>query len=335
MIQVAGIYKITNPKNKNYIGQSINISKRLNRYGCGDHKSQYLLSRSIQKYGYENHTIEILWEANIENNTNISELRSILNVLEIGYIKYYNATDTRYGLNLDHGGGVFNLSILGKLRHSESMKGDKNHRYGKKLPKETCDKMSKARSGDKHWTHNLQGRLNPNIGRKASEVTKKAISDSLKINGYWIGKTGSLNPSSIKLAQLDMDGNLIKTWESIKLAARNLNISDSLLVSCCKTFKDGVCINSYKSCLWVYLSDYSKYDKIIYKNNRCFSKPVLQFDLDFNLIKEWDSALRIQKDIGYNGAIIGAVCKRKNKKYKGSLWIYKEEYYDNNETTTI
>ena len=335
MPQFAGIYKITNPKNKNYIGQSINLEKRLYKYKHGDYKRQFLLSRSFEKYGYDNHAIEVLWKEEVTESTDLNELRSILNVLEIGYIKHFNSTDTSCGLNLDHGGGVFNLSILGKIRHSEGMCGEKNPMFGKIFSKETRDKMSKSRSGDNHWTHNLKGRVNPCKGQRRTEHTKKAISNSLKMHAYWIGKTGNLNPLSIKLAQLDMEGNLIKIWESINLAGKSLNISDGLIVHCCKTFKDGVCTNSYNSYLWVYLSDYNKYDKIIYKNKRCFSKPVLQFDLNLKLIREWDSALKIQKELGYNNAIIGVVCKRENKKYKGSLWIYKEEYYDNNETVTI
>ena len=334
-IQVAGIYKITNPKNKNYIGQSINIDRRLYEYSHRDPKNQYLLSRSIKKYGYTNHTIEILWKKSIEDDTDLTELRSILNILEIGYIKYYDATNTKCGLNLDYGGGVFNLSPLGKLRHSESLRGDKNPMYGKNLSKETRDKMSKSRSGDRHWSHNLNGRPNPNKGRKASESTKKAISDSLKKNGYWLGKSGNLNPQSIKVVQLNMDGTFIKQWESIRLAATILQINDGTIVSCCKTFKDGFCINSYKNYLWVYLKDYTKYNKVTYTNNRKISKPILQLDLNYKIVKEWENAFRIQKEFGYNSGIIGTVCKRKNKKYKDSLWIYKEEYYDNNETFAI
>ena len=44
-----GIYKITNPKGKVYIGQSININKRWNAYRNLKLKSQTKLLNSLKK----------------------------------------------------------------------------------------------------------------------------------------------------------------------------------------------------------------------------------------------------------------------------------------------
>lgn len=66
-----GIYKITNPKGKVYVGQSINIQQRLSNYekltNC---KNQRQLYNSLRKYGWENHSIDILEEcsADLLNN---------------------------------------------------------------------------------------------------------------------------------------------------------------------------------------------------------------------------------------------------------------------------
>ena len=57
-----GIYKITNPKGKIYIGQSTNIEDRWekgHKYNCGSGKK---LKNSLNKYGWENHKKEILEE---------------------------------------------------------------------------------------------------------------------------------------------------------------------------------------------------------------------------------------------------------------------------------
>jgi len=52
-----GIYKITSPSKKVYIGQSWNIKERFRKY---NYKSnQQLLMRSFSKYGLENHVFEI------------------------------------------------------------------------------------------------------------------------------------------------------------------------------------------------------------------------------------------------------------------------------------
>ena len=52
---MVGIYKITNPNNRIYIGQSWNIESRLYSYKNGRCKNQRKLLNSIKKYGWENH----------------------------------------------------------------------------------------------------------------------------------------------------------------------------------------------------------------------------------------------------------------------------------------
>ena len=79
-----GIYKITNPKGKTYIGQSVNIEKRWNRYKNlipKDCIGQPLIYRSLIKYGVENHIFEIIELCNKEE----------LNKLESYYIVLYNS----------------------------------------------------------------------------------------------------------------------------------------------------------------------------------------------------------------------------------------------------
>lgn len=59
-----GVYKITNPNGKIYIGQSTDIEKRFNRYINLNCKGQPKLYNSLKKYGWENHQKEILEECN-------------------------------------------------------------------------------------------------------------------------------------------------------------------------------------------------------------------------------------------------------------------------------
>jgi group I intron endonuclease len=104
-----GIYKITNPKGKIYIGQSININRRWNEYKtlqCSQSKKIY---NSLIKYGYENHIFEVLEECFIEN----------INDREEYYILLYNSHID--GLNIKIGSKP---SWTGKKRneHSEFLK---------------------------------------------------------------------------------------------------------------------------------------------------------------------------------------------------------------------
>jgi group I intron endonuclease len=175
------IYKITNPNGRIYIGQTKNINKRKSYYKS-KFKGQPLLHKSIFKYGYESHIIEIIDECNIiENNYLLDELEIYwINEYKSNYIKY----PENHGMNLTDGGGgrlgythtdetkikisesnkgriqneeqklKNSLSHLGKKRTEEtkikisnSTKGEKSHMYGKKKSPETIEKLRKANMG--------------------------------------------------------------------------------------------------------------------------------------------------------------------------------------------
>lgn len=59
-----GIYKITSPSGKIYIGQSIDIEKRWEWYKKIRCKSQIKLYNSLNKYGWDQHISEIIEECN-------------------------------------------------------------------------------------------------------------------------------------------------------------------------------------------------------------------------------------------------------------------------------
>jgi len=68
---MVGIYKITNPNGKVYIGQAINIDKRIQKYKwISAIQKQPKIKRSIDKHGWENHTVDILEECSVEQLDN-------------------------------------------------------------------------------------------------------------------------------------------------------------------------------------------------------------------------------------------------------------------------
>ena len=83
-----GIYKITSPSGKIYIGQSIDIEKRFKGYKYSKAKKQPVLNRSFLKYGVDKHIFEIVCEC----------LKSELYELEAYYQKLYSA-NSKTGLN--------------------------------------------------------------------------------------------------------------------------------------------------------------------------------------------------------------------------------------------
>lgn len=165
-----GIYKITNPSNQIYIGQSKDIERRLNEYRFANAvKSQTKLYNSLKEYGFENHIIEIVEECSLEE----------LNQRERYWQEYFDVTNT--GLNsflqdcknkkrvfsdeMIHNMGLFNKGIY----HSHyGKKGKLSHLYGKKHSKERIDIR----------TAKITGVNNPMYGKKKSEETKRKISIS-------------------------------------------------------------------------------------------------------------------------------------------------------------
>lgn len=66
-----GIYKITSPTNKVYIGQSVNIEKRWETYKRNLGKGQTRLYNSFKKYGLHKHKFEVLCQCNINELNNM------------------------------------------------------------------------------------------------------------------------------------------------------------------------------------------------------------------------------------------------------------------------
>ena len=109
------IYKLTSPSNKTYIGQTINLKGRFNKYKnkVVDSIGKYLKS-AIEKYGFENFKIEIL--TSIDLNKDIKDSKSILNKLEIEFIEKYDCLAPK-GYNLTGGGnGSFKRIITEETR---------------------------------------------------------------------------------------------------------------------------------------------------------------------------------------------------------------------------
>jgi group I intron endonuclease len=137
MNKICGIYKITSPTNKIYIGQSNNINKRLETYRNIRCITQIRLYRSIIKHGWDKHTFEIIHECD----------ESELNDLEKHYIKHYNCFDTPNGLNLTSGGDSPIVSEETKLKIGLASRGRIPYNKNKSLSEKTKEKLSLSHMG--------------------------------------------------------------------------------------------------------------------------------------------------------------------------------------------
>ena len=165
-----GIYKITSPSGKIYIGQSININSRIRKYRNKNCKNQVRLYNSILNYGFENHSFEIIEEC----------FANKLNEKERFWQNYYNCTGNK-GLNCKL---TETDSISGKLSEETKFKIGFSNK-GKKRTVEQIENMSIIMKGK------FSGEKHPMYGKKHTEDAKNKISESKKGNKNMLGKNHS------------------------------------------------------------------------------------------------------------------------------------------------
>ncbi len=161
-----GIYKITSPSDKVYIGQSIRLEQRIIEYkkqkNCN---CQPKLFNSFLKYGIENHKIEIIEECNID----------LLNTRERYWQDYYDVL--KKGLNCL----LTKTDVLPRVVSEEIKK-----------------KLSKAKKGIKQNTEHINKRVISKKGYIHTFETKNKI--ALKHNKILLDLTTGIFYDSILIA---------------------------------------------------------------------------------------------------------------------------------------
>jgi group I intron endonuclease len=205
---IIGIYKITNPKGKTYIGQSINIERRFKEYKTIQCKQQPKIYYSLKKYGPENHIFEIIEECNLEQ----------LNEKELYWKLYYNCIIE--GLNCElYDNGIGPRSEETKQKISLALQNHHLHytediiqKMKKPKPKGFGEKISKALTGKpnqmKGKTQKFKGRVSPNKNNKYKHSLESCAKKHKPILQY------------------NLKENFIKEWSSIKEAKMYTKINN-------------------------------------------------------------------------------------------------------------
>jgi group I intron endonuclease len=148
---ISGIYLITFPNNKTYVGQSKNCLYRWNSHKSAANiylrnpkKPTRVVDRAIAKYGHKNCKFEILKET--YDRTYYEKLFILL------YNSYYK---NNKGYNLTFGGEI---------------------NEGQKMSAETKIKISQGLKNSKTWQTNVREGRKKLIGRKYSDITKEKMS---------------------------------------------------------------------------------------------------------------------------------------------------------------
>ncbi len=187
-----GIYKVTSPSGKVYIGQSVDIAKRFNDYRYAQCKNQTRLYHSFNKYGVENHIFDIF---------DILELcmEDLLNEKERYYQDLYNAVGVN-GLNCkltgtnDKSGRVSEktrkrMVLAGLNQSAETRKKNSEANLGRKHTKESIQKMIKNHANSKKTICIAGSKVFNSITEAANFIGKNSETLAAALNGRFRNKT--------------------------------------------------------------------------------------------------------------------------------------------------
>ena len=262
------VYMHVSPNGKKYIGMTQNYLKRW-RNGLGYRNNKYFYN-AIQKYGWDNFEHIIVAEKLSQHDAEIIEIELISkyksNQKEYGYNHakggkinsgYRLSKETRQKLSESHKGLSYNKGKSLSEEHKNKISNGMKKHYtsnqcvspmkGKQHSDETRKKMSESHKG-KHV-----GKNNFMFGKKLSDEHKKKISTSLSgrtlseshkrhLSNAAKGKTFSEKHIDnlidghrnqyVKIIQKSSDGEIIKIWNSIAFAARELKIDRRYISNC-------------------------------------------------------------------------------------------------------
>jgi group I intron endonuclease len=246
------IYKITNPLNQIYIGQSKKIQRRFLDYSKARCISQKLLYNSIIDYGWQNHKFEILFIVE-ENKVDDLEIDTILKH------KAYHYDNKEIGLNMLKGGRNAYLMKDKNVAENNSLS-----RIGKKHSKERCENMSKSLKGYPAWNKGLTKETNENVRKYSEKLKNKKISpEELKrLSNMFKGRKHTENSKlkmSISLKKLERKKIIViypcgkkVIFNSRKEACDLLNLD---LSTVCKTIDNKITSTKVKGYSFEYVNN--------------------------------------------------------------------------------
>ena len=201
------VYCHTSPSGKKYVGISCDPVRRW-RNGRG-YKLNYLFSRAIDKYGWDNFEHEILYQGLSASEAAEIETRLIIN---------WDLTNPENGYNLMAGaGGPINEES--RRRMSLSQMGNTNT-LGHKLSDSTKRKISE---GLKKYYSEHPGTM---TGRKLTEeqiekLRNRTVTEETRAKmsmSHW-DVTGANNPSAKAIEQYTLNGEFVAEYPYAKAAA--------------------------------------------------------------------------------------------------------------------
>lgn len=291
-----GIYKIINPNDRIYIGQSVDIDKRWDDYrNLKNVSNQKKLYRSLKKYGIEQHKFEYKEGCLLED----------LNERERYWQDHYD---------------VLNGGLNCKLTKTNDKSGkDSEDTIRNRVEKNNKPVLQYDLEGNfmKEWFSVVE----PKNLLKINHITANLKNRQNQSGGFvWRYKTSQDIPQKIEvnlrsklkrtIIQYTKDKQFIREWDHIKQASDELGIGDlnSCLIGRTKTAGGFI---------WKYKEEQDQINEVNLDHK--FNKPVIQYDLKGNIINKFKSKTEAELNTGIKSLYYNL---KTNNPRDGSIFKY-------------
>jgi len=179
---MVGIYKIVSPTGRVYIGQSLDVEKRVKQYQQGHNcESQTKLYNSLAKYSFSEHIFEVVEECKVEE-LNIRERywQDLYNVLGRGGLNCrLQSTKDKSGYLSDETKAAIREAATGRKHSTETKQKISEANVGKKKSQEHIEKIRQAQTGRVKGPFTEEHRQKLSVAKKGVPKTKTQ-KDALK-----------------------------------------------------------------------------------------------------------------------------------------------------------
>ncbi|MFJ3387757.1 zinc-ribbon domain-containing protein [Lysinibacillus sp. NPDC086135] len=145
------------------------------------------------------------------------------------------------------------------------------------------------------------------------------------ISGELLITVNNKNCDAITIAQFDLNGELIKEWDSVNSVVKSLGLNSSYIIRVCNEIRQST--GGYK---WMFLDDYlnSTSDDTNAKLSYTRYKKIVQLDLNWNYVNQHSSPIDAYRRTNIDKGSISQCCTGKRKTAGGFRWMYKEDFDD-------
>ena len=241
-----GIYKITSPSGKVYIGQSLDINRRLNVHKRANCTNQPRLDRSLKKHGPDNHTFEIIhqclseelnyWERYFQDkydaagpiglNCRLTETDDKSG--EISDATKENISKAMLKYYEDHPEEIERRSIL--LKENNHMKNKKHSNISKeKMSNSHLKRYENLEEREKISKANIKRYENPEEREKSSKAQLKRWENPDERKKRSEMMTGKKRGNYKKRKEMTLENKQIQKDAAVKFMTGSIRVTDGIL----------------------------------------------------------------------------------------------------------